>query len=183
MTRLRQQMLEELQRRNYSPSTIRGYILAVKQFAEYFGKPPDRLGATHVKRFQWYLLQERKLDPGTVEMRMSALRFFFKKMLKRPRHTFRRPSVALMTPLACGEFPMRPISAGVPKWAMIVMGSPIPSCPPFQTVRLFWTYGRARVVNVSYRERLAFISPKSLQISKLRIHDFQNLPNLLRNIT
>jgi site-specific recombinase XerD len=76
-------MLEELQRRNFSPSTIRSYILAVQQFAEYFGKPPDRLGATHVQRFQWYLLQERKLDPGTVEMRMSALRFFFKKMLKR----------------------------------------------------------------------------------------------------
>ena len=83
MTNLRERMLEELQRRNYSASTIRGYILAVKQFAEYFGKPPDRLGATHVQRFQWYLLQERKLDPGTVEMRMSALRFFFKKMLKR----------------------------------------------------------------------------------------------------
>ena len=76
-------MVEELQRRNYSPATIRGYILAVKQFADYFGKPPDRLGATHVQRFQWYLLQERKLTPGTVEMRMSALRFFFKKMLKR----------------------------------------------------------------------------------------------------
>jgi site-specific recombinase XerD len=76
-------MVEELQRRNYSPSTIRGYILAVKQFGDYFGKPPDRLGATHVQRFQWYLLQERKLTPGTVEMRMSALRFFFKKVLKR----------------------------------------------------------------------------------------------------
>src|SRR5215472_14520675 len=83
MTTLRQRMVEELQRRNYSSSTIRGYVLAVKQFADYFGKPPDRLGATHVQRFQWYLLQERKLNPGTVEMRMSALRFFFKKMLKR----------------------------------------------------------------------------------------------------
>ena len=83
MTNLRQRMVEELQRRNYSPSTIRGYILAVQQFAEYFGKPPDRLGATQVQRFQWYLLQERKLAPGTVEMRISALRFFFKKMLKR----------------------------------------------------------------------------------------------------
>ena len=60
MTNLRQRMVEELQRRNYSPETIRSYILAVKQFAEYFGKPPDRLGATQVQRFQWYLLQERK---------------------------------------------------------------------------------------------------------------------------
>jgi site-specific recombinase XerD len=76
-------MVEELQRRNYSPATIRGYVLAIKQFADYFGKPPDRLGATHVQRFQWYLLQERKLAPVTVEIRMSALRFFFKKMLKR----------------------------------------------------------------------------------------------------
>src|SRR5215467_1653841 len=83
MTKLRQRMLEELQRRNYSRETIRSYIQSVKQFADYFGKPPDRLGATHVQRFQWYLLQERKLAPATVEIRMSALRFFFKKMLKR----------------------------------------------------------------------------------------------------
>jgi integrase/recombinase XerD len=83
MTRLRKRMLEELQRRNYSASTIRGYILAVKQFAEYFGKSPEQLGAEHLRRFQLYLLQEKKLTPGTVEMRMSALRFLFKKTLKR----------------------------------------------------------------------------------------------------
>ena len=72
MTTLRQRMVEELQRRNYSPATIRGYVLAVKQFAEYFGKPPDRLGATHVQRFQWFLLQERKLTPGTVDANVGV---------------------------------------------------------------------------------------------------------------
>lgn len=88
MTRLRQRMLEELQRRNYSPSTTRGYILAVKQFAEYFGKPPDRLGAEEVRRFQLYLLNEKKLAASTVEIRMSALRFFYRKTLKRRDLTF-----------------------------------------------------------------------------------------------
>jgi integrase/recombinase XerD len=88
MTPLRQRMLDELQRRNYSKATTRGYILAVKQFAEYFGKSPDRLGSEEVRRFQLYLLNEKKLAPGTVEIRMSALRFFYRKTLKRRDLTF-----------------------------------------------------------------------------------------------
>jgi len=40
-----------------------------------------------------------------------------------------------------------------------------------------------RVVNVRYRERLAFISLKPPQISTLRIHDWPNLHNLRRKIT
>ena len=76
-------MLEKLQRRNYSPSTTRGYILAVKQFAEYFGKSPEKMGAEQIRRFQLYLLNKKKLAPGTVETRMAALRFLYKKTLKR----------------------------------------------------------------------------------------------------
>ena len=41
MTSLRQRVLEELQRRNYSTETTRGYIHAIKEFAEFFGKSPD----------------------------------------------------------------------------------------------------------------------------------------------
>lgn len=44
-------MLEELQRRNYSPATTRSYILAVKQFAEYLGRSPERMGTEEVRRF------------------------------------------------------------------------------------------------------------------------------------
>ena len=66
MTLLRQRVLDDLQRRNYSPATTRGYILAIKQFAEYFGKSPERLGGDEIRQFELYLLKEKKLAPGTV---------------------------------------------------------------------------------------------------------------------
>jgi site-specific recombinase XerD len=75
--------LEELQRRNYSQETTRSYIHAVKQFAEYFGKSPEKLGAEEIRRYQLYLLNEKKCAAGSVKVRMSALRFFYKKVLKR----------------------------------------------------------------------------------------------------
>ena len=83
MTRLRQRMLDDLRRRNYSPDTIRGYIRAVQQFAEFFGRSPEDLGAEHVRRYQIYLLHEKKLAPGSVENCVSALRFLYKRTLKR----------------------------------------------------------------------------------------------------
>ena len=83
MTQLRRMMLEELQRRDFSQATVRAYLLAVRQFAEYFHRPPDQLGPDHIRRFQCYLLQERKLSPRTVVQRVAALRFLFVKTLKR----------------------------------------------------------------------------------------------------
>jgi len=76
-------MLEELQRRNYSADTIRGYILAVEQFAQYFHKSPELLGAEEIGQFQLHLLQEKKLALGTIALRIGALRFLYKKTLKR----------------------------------------------------------------------------------------------------
>ena len=83
MTALRQRMLEELQRRNFSPSTIRGYIRTVRDFAAYFCKPPDQPGIEQVRQFQLHMLRDQKLATGTVQNRMTALHFFFKKVLKR----------------------------------------------------------------------------------------------------
>jgi site-specific recombinase XerD len=76
-------MLEELQRRNYAATTITYYLKAVEAFAKHFGKPPDRLNREHLREYQAYLLRERKLEPRTVKLHTSALRFFFVKTLKR----------------------------------------------------------------------------------------------------
>jgi site-specific recombinase XerD len=83
MTRLRKLMREELQRRNFSSETIRGYLGTVERFANYFGKPPDRLGPDHIRQWQAHLLHERKLAVGTVVNHVAALRFFFRRVLKR----------------------------------------------------------------------------------------------------
>ena len=83
MTPLRKKMLEELQRRNYSASTIRGYLQAVQQFAVHFGKSPDQLGPDDLRSYQAYLLTERKLAVGSVVARVAALRFLFVRTLKR----------------------------------------------------------------------------------------------------
>jgi site-specific recombinase XerD len=76
-------MLEELQRRNYTVDTVRGYILAVEQFALHFHKSPELMGAEEIGQFQLHLLQEKKLALGTIALRMGALRFLYKKTLKR----------------------------------------------------------------------------------------------------
>ena len=76
MTRLRQMMLEELERRNFAPRTIECYIPAVEDFARYFHRPPDQLGPEHIRQYQAYLFRQRKLDPNTVSQRLAALRFF-----------------------------------------------------------------------------------------------------------
>ena len=83
MTRLRQMMLEELERRNYAQTTIEGYIRAVEDFACYFHRSPDRLGPQHIREYQAYLFRQRKLAPSSVTQRLAALRFFFIKTLKR----------------------------------------------------------------------------------------------------
>ena len=66
MTPLRQRMLEELQRRNYTPDTIRGCMHAVEEFANYFQKSPELMGADEVREFQLYMMREKKLALGTV---------------------------------------------------------------------------------------------------------------------
>jgi integrase/recombinase XerD len=102
VTHLRKMMLEELERRNYSQSTVRAYVKTIEDLARYFKRPPDQLGPNQLRQYQAYLMRERKLAPNTMVQRTAALRFFFVVTLRRPwtiaetpypRKTFRLPKV------------------------------------------------------------------------------------------
>jgi integrase/recombinase XerD len=83
VTHLRQLMLDELQRRNYSPSTVCCYIHAVEDFSKYFHRSPERLGPSHIREYEVHLFRDRKLSAGTIQSRCAALRFLFVKTLRR----------------------------------------------------------------------------------------------------
>ena len=83
MTQLRQKMLEELQRRNYSHRTAKTYIRIVRDFAAFFHRPPDKLGPEQIRQYQAYLFQSKKLSTASVSQYVSALRFLYVKTLRR----------------------------------------------------------------------------------------------------
>jgi integrase/recombinase XerD len=83
MTTLRQSMKEDMQVRNLSPHTQDSYLRQVSQFARYFGKSPDQLGPEHIRTYQIYLTNEKKLAPASIHIAIAALRFFYKVTLKK----------------------------------------------------------------------------------------------------
>ena len=102
MTHLRQLMLDELQRHNYSPETVRSYLHAVEEFARHFRRSPEQLGPDHVREYQVHLFRDRKLSARTIAGQTAALRFLFVKTLRRPylpdalpfpKHSRRLPTV------------------------------------------------------------------------------------------
>jgi len=77
-------MLDELERRNYTQTTRRAYLLGVEQFAKHFHRSPDQLGLDDIRDYQAHLFRVRKLQPATVAVRLAALRFLFVAVLRRP---------------------------------------------------------------------------------------------------
>jgi integrase/recombinase XerD len=81
MTPLRQRMTEDMRIRNLALNTQRSYLEQVSRFARHFGQSPEALGPEHIRAYQVYLTNERKLEPGSIIIAVSALRFLYKVTL------------------------------------------------------------------------------------------------------
>ena len=83
MTALRQRMMEDLQIRNYAPSTVKAYVRGVADFAKHFGKSPDLLGAEQIREYQLFLIKEKGVALPTYIQIVSGLRFLYTNTLHR----------------------------------------------------------------------------------------------------
>ena len=95
-------MLEDLQIRNYSPTTVRIYLHCIQAYAWHFHTPPDQLGPEHIRQYQLFLIQEKQVSLPTYIQAACALRFFYTHTLDRkiaieripfPRRSRKLPSI------------------------------------------------------------------------------------------
>jgi site-specific recombinase XerD len=83
MTPLRQRFIEDMQRRNYSPKTIKAYVAGVLRFARHFGQSPADLGPEHIRAYQLALLRDNATW-SLYNQTVCALRFLYRRTLGRP---------------------------------------------------------------------------------------------------
>ena len=84
MTTLRQRMMEDLQIRNYAPTTVTAYIRGVADYAKHFGKSPDQLGAEQIREYQLFLIKEKGVSWATYIQTVCGLRFLYTNTLHQP---------------------------------------------------------------------------------------------------
>jgi integrase/recombinase XerD len=80
-TALRERMISDMQVRHLSHRTIGTYIYHVAKFAAFFHKAPDELGPEDIRRYQVYLVEEKKVGWATFNQTVCALRFLYRVTL------------------------------------------------------------------------------------------------------
>ncbi len=83
MSKLREQMVAQLARGNYSASTIRSYVYTVQCLALYYGQCPSALSEEQVGAFL-SKLREQGLSWSTVNAYFSGIKWFYTQVLGRP---------------------------------------------------------------------------------------------------
>ena len=83
MNTLRHRMIDDLKVRNRSLRTIQSYVAQVANFARYFGKSPELLGAEEIRQYQVYLVEQRHVSWSNYNQAVCALRFLYRHTLKR----------------------------------------------------------------------------------------------------
>jgi site-specific recombinase XerD len=91
----------ELRSRKYSVRTIRAYLFYNRYFCRRIQKPPEAVRTEDIKNYLAYLDKTRDLSSSSMNLAISALKFFYRYVMKkdvareqhRPRHDKKLPGV------------------------------------------------------------------------------------------
>ncbi len=82
MTELQKRMIEDLQLRGMSERTQEMYVRAVRQLAEHYRKPPDRITEEELRQYFLYLKNVKKYSRSASTIALCGLKFFYEHTLK-----------------------------------------------------------------------------------------------------
>jgi integrase/recombinase XerD len=91
MGKLRDNMLSDLELRNYSIKTRTEYIRCAANFATHFWLSPEEMGEDEIRRFLVHLVRVRQVSPSVLKMHVAALKFLYRVTLNRPQEVERIP--------------------------------------------------------------------------------------------
>jgi len=90
MTTLREKMTHDLQLCGLSERTQEAYLRAVRQLADHYHTPPDRLTEEQLRNYFLYLKNEKRFAPASLKMAYYGIRYFYTHTAPRQWATLER---------------------------------------------------------------------------------------------
>jgi len=84
MGKLRDQMLEDLQLRDYARRTCKAYVDCARAFVAYHRKRPQEMGELEIRQFLMHLVEKEKVGPAGRKMYVAGIKFLYETTLRRP---------------------------------------------------------------------------------------------------
>lgn len=81
MSPLRQQMIDAMLVRGFSPRTHKSYLAAVTDLARHYRRSPDRVSLEEIQAYILYLVKERHLADASCRLYLNGLRFLYLQVL------------------------------------------------------------------------------------------------------
>jgi site-specific recombinase XerD len=81
-------MIEDMQLRGFAERTQEAYLLAVRQLAKHYHKPPDQINEEELRQYFLFLKNEKHAARATCTIALCGIKFFFERTLGREWKTF-----------------------------------------------------------------------------------------------
>jgi integrase/recombinase XerD len=82
MTELREQMIREMELRNFSPNTQSTYLTATAGLAKYFMRSPEKISQEEIEDYLLHLKNNIGLASNSINSKICGLKFFYNETLK-----------------------------------------------------------------------------------------------------